>query len=853
MKLKTILLILTISTILANNPWGGISVSTSDNLDALTLNPAGLAVKRGEQSGFYIPLDQDKPFSSAFSARRADGFGYSLNYLDGNSIFNPNSGTIGFAGKIFNNFYIGASWNKNTSRYDYVIDSDGIIVKDKDCDEINYTCYSKLWAENTFQIGSMYRPFNVLSFGHNLTVSENLDYIHSYRAGLSVRPFFKHHLTIGSDMILKNNGNEKVTETIIPFISIQPLNGVQLSLSTYLDEKSKQVIDINLGLNFGHGGVYSTSRDNQNGIGFTTYEQQEKSIFKVQNKDHENYVRIKLEGNFIEEKPGRGFAFNFMSIIPFSNPQKRGTQLRTWLDQINELTDSENIDGIIIDMGLVSAGFAKRNAMRRALQAFKNSGKKIIVFAEYGISNMNYFLISMADEIYLPQMTGIELKGLGVNVSFYRGLLDTLSIVPEVFRVNYDGKSYKTAGDSFLNRKMSDEMRENYSELFDDLYTIFVNGISEGRGWNPEETKEIINKGPYIITQDAIDAGLVTSTMYPAEFEEYVNSLNDEKITITKWANIDRSDDLIHEWVPKINEKIAVIYAVGGIQSGRSNPGPGGSTIMGDKTIMEAIKSAREDDEIKAIILRIDSGGGSALASDHMWSEIIKTTKTDTSNIKPFIASMSDVAASGGYYIACEADSILADEATITGSIGVIGLRMNFSQLKKRIGINEERLSFGKNSNFMSPGRLITDEEYKRLQASIDNVYNLFKTRVIKGRDNLTETDDLDDVALGRVFSGKRASELSLTLVDKLGGIHEAIEVAKNSAGIKGDVEVIEYPRKTKAGLHELKEQFGGNLEQQITNLFPETLRSDWEYLRSIEGLMDENTLMILPYKIEVE
>jgi protease-4 len=474
------------------------------------------------------------------------------------------------------------------------------------------------------------------------------------------------------------------------------------------------------------------------------------------------------------------------------------------------------------------------------------------VFSEYGISNGAYFLISMADEIYIPEMTDVGLKGLSVNISFYRGLLDTLSIVPEVFRVNYDGKSYKTAGDQLLNREMSDEMRENYSELFEDLYTVFVNGISEGRGWDAEHTKEVINNGPYLITQDAIDAGLVTSTMYPDEFEEYIDELNDEKVTITKWKDIDRSDDYVHEWAPKEKDKIAVIYAVGGIQSGKSNPGPAGSSVMGDKTIMKAIKSAREDKSIKAIVLRIDSGGGSALASDHMWSEVLKTTTTDTSNVKPFIASMSDVAASGGYYIACEADSILADEATITGSIGVIGLRLNFSQFKKNIGINQQSLTFGENSNFMSSARLINDDEYERLQATIDDVYTRFKTRVIEGRHNLTEDDDLDDVALGRVFTGKRASELKLKLVDKLGGLHEAIEVAKKSANIEGDVHIVEYPRKEKSK-KALKIILGMELEQQITDLLPESIRSDWEYLRSMEGLMDENTLMILPYKINIE
>ena len=812
MKIKLITLLIFLTLGFSTNPWGGVSVSTADNLDALRLNPAGLAVERGEQSGFYIPVNEDKSFS-IHSAGRGNGLGYSLFYIENDEIFNPTDGYIGFGTKIFKNAYMGISWNKH----------------------------------HALSIGLLFRPFNFVSFGDNLTVSESLDSIYSYRAGLAFRPFLKHRLTIGTDVKFENKGDDKFSKGIIlPFASIQPVDGIQLSLSGVLDDNNKfGEMNINLSLNLGHGGGFVSSSDNQLGIGFTTLSQQDETILNIKKKDHKNYVRMNLKGKFIEEKPTDMGIFSFFAGDP-------GVQLRKWIDQVNELTTDDDLDGLIIDLGSVSAGFATRNTIRRTLQAFKNTGKKIIVFSEYGISNSAYFLISMADEIYIPEMTDVGLKGLSINISFYRGLLDSLSIVPEIFRVNYDGKSYKTAGDSFLNDEMSDEMRENYSELFGDLYTVFVNGISEGRGWDADKTMDIINNGPYIITQKAIDAGLVTGTLYPDEFEDYIKELNDEKNVITKWSGIDHADNYVHEWAPKAKDKIAVIYAVGGIQSGKSNPGPTGSTIMGDKTIMKAIKSAREDKNIKAIVLRIDSGGGSALASDHMWSEIIKTTKTDTSNIKPFIASMSNVAASGGYYIACEADSILADEATITGSIGVIGLRFNFSQLKKRIGINQESLMFGENSDFMSSARLINDDEYKRLQTSIDDVYTRFKTRVIEGRHNLTDKDDLDDVALGRVFTGKRASELDLTLVDKLGGLHEAIEVAKNSAGIEGDVDIVEFPREMKSK-NKFSLMVGANIEKQIGELLPEEIRSDWEYLRSIEGLMDENTLMIFPYKIDIE
>ena len=634
----------------------------------------------------------------------------------------------------------------------------------------------------------------------------------------------------------------------MPFIAIEPLDGFKISVSTVLNDNNSfsDNTSINIGLNFGKGGVFYNTEGENIGLGFTTSSQEATSLLNFKNKNYKNYVRMKFNGKFIEEKPKDMGFFSFLSGKP-------GIQLRTWVDQINELTVDENIDGLIIDLGRnVSAGFAKRNTIRRTLQNFKNAGKKIIVYSEYGISNGAYFIISMADEIYIPEMTSVDLNGLSANVSFYRGLLDTLSIVPEVFRVNYNGKSYKTAADPLLNKAMSDEMRENYSELFEDLFSIFVDGISEGRSWKKQKTLDVINNGPYLITKDALKAGLISGIMYPSEFENYVNSLNNEKNTILKFEDLLETDQYSNEWKSEKKEKIAVIYAVGGIQSGKSNPGPQGSSIMGDKTIMEAIKSAREDDDIKAIVLRIDSGGGSALASDHMWSEIIKTTKTDTLNHKPFIASMSDVAASGGYYIACEADTILADEATITGSIGVIGLRLNFSQLQKRFGVNQETLKFGENSDFLSSSRLMTEQEYDVMQASINDTYDLFKKRVQSGRKNISASDNLDEVAMGRVFTGKRALDLDLALIDKLGDLNDAIEVAKNSANIKGEVEIVEYPRKKKSDKG-FSFEVNTYIEKKITDALPEPLKSDWQYIRSMEGFKNENSLMILPYKIEFE
>jgi protease-4 len=282
---------------------------------------------------------------------------------------------------------------------------------------------------------------------------------------------------------------------------------------------------------------------------------------------------------------------------------------------------------------------------------------------------------------------------------------------------------------------------------------------------------------------------------------------------------------------------------------------------MGDETIVKAIKSAREDEDIKAILLRIDSGGGSALASDQMWREVKKTTdlssattEKDSSNIKPFIASMSGVAASGGYYIACQADTIVAHPATITGSIGVIGFRPNFSKLLNKIGIRSDIIKKGEHSDFWDGSRLTTDEDRKRVQAIINDIYEKFKDRVIAGRDDIPEDANLDDVALGRVFTGKRAKDgISIPLVDVTGTFNDAIELTKAAAGLEGEeVEIVEYPMSDDK-LKKLAKNLTTIRSVDYKALLPEKIAEELEALDIIPVLLDDEIQMILPYQIIIE
>jgi len=407
-------------------------------------------------------------------------------------------------------------------------------------------------------------------------------------------------------------------------------------------------------------------------------------------------------------------------------------------------------------------------------------------------------------------------------------------------------------------------MKENYGEMLKDLYNIFIEGIAKGRNWDQEKTRNIIDSGPYYLGNEIEENNLITGMMYPDQFDNYVDEIieskNDNKSdkmkhSIMKWSDIDRSDKYISEWRPKEKNNIALIYAVGGIVSGKSIRGPSGSTIMGDETIKKAIKSAREDESIDAIVLRIDSGGGSALASDQMWREIDLTTNNpDSLNNKPFIASMSDIAASGGYYLACQADKIMASESTITGSIGVIGLSLNMSKFWKQFGINTEIIvKEGEHSDFYTSSRLRSDYETKKIEDSINDIYNTFKQRVITGRDGLTDINELDNIAMGRIWSGNKAKEN--LLIDQTGGINDAILLAAKDAGIEDvdNINIIEYPRR------DIAEDIKGILKDMSLNKgilieqLPEEIKDEYNHLININKMTKDGAIMMMPYKIEIK
>ncbi|NQU68453.1 MAG: signal peptide peptidase SppA [Candidatus Marinimicrobia bacterium] len=782
--------------------WRGMSVATSDNLDAISLNPAGLGVDRGFQSGFHVvdSEDDDMLYHSAF---RIGGLGFSL-YGNGDVHYK-----IGLGSELGKNTYLGYVWDD-----------------------------SKI-----SQLGLISRPIHYVSFGLTYGWDKNTD-ISNSRLGIAIRPL-GHRITIGADLIIpdmdevKNIDKLNDFSDIAGFLEIQPLDGLYFSASSM----GSNDFTVQVGLDFGTGAVYSSQ--SQRGANSTTitefglisHSQVQNTLVKMKPVKPEVYYRMTLEDYMIEEKPFHSFSFNFN---PFQK-SVHGTQLRAWLLKMDEITNDPSVAGLIIDLKFVSAGFGKLSEMRNALLKFKESGKKIIVYTS-GMSNSNYYLLSLADEIYLPELGEIDLRGLMIEISFLKGLLDTLDIVAEVEQIS----PYKTAMDPLIRKNMSPEMRENYGMVFDDIYNQFVEAIAAGRSWSTEKTIEVINNGPYG-SPEALKAGLIDGLKYPDEFEEYIKKIDDVDVKIKPFHTVGNEENYVHEWSTEDKPKIALIYAVGGIQSGRSKPGSGGSTIMGNQTISEAIVAAREDNSVKAIVLRIDSGGGSALASDMMWREVMKTTETDSGKTKPFIASMSDVAASGGYYIACQADTIVADPGTITGSIGVISGRINFSGLLEKIGINTERIKFGEHSDFYSGTKRWNDEERKIIRDAIVDVYGTFLSRVAHGREDL-DSLQVNEIGVGRIWSGRQAKENHL--IDEIGGLDRAIEIAKAAAGLEDqEVEIVEYPN-FKQKFSMLKSNFMG---AELLDILPPELAKELEVLQIIPMLDEDQYLFLMPYKITIQ
>jgi len=450
---------------------------------------------------------------------------------------------------------------------------------------------------------------------------------------------------------------------------------------------------------------------------------------------------------------------------------------------IRMATVDKRIKGIYLNVSTVQAGWATTEAIRKELLDFKKSGKFIYAYSE-GYSEKAYYLASVADKVFLYPEGGLEMNGVNVTIAFYKGLTEKLGV--EITPIRH-GK-FKSAVEPFLRKDMSPENKMMTQEFIGDIWENFLENISKSRNISKEDLRQIVNTMAIRQPKDALNKRLVDGLLYE---DEVTNELR-KKLGLKEKDKVKKvSFDTYKEVKPssvgikqKGKEKMAVVYCVGEISSGE-----GDEESIGSVTSAAAIRKARLDDEVKAVVIRVNSPGGSALASDVIWREVVLTKK-----VKPVVVSMGDVAASGGYYISCAANKIFAEPNTITGSIGVFGLMPNAQKLlNDKLGINYDGVKIGEFADLGAIYRPLTEKEQAIIQESVDQTYETFITRVAQGR-GITKAE-VDSIGQGRVWSGVDA--LKIKLVDELGGLPEAIKEAEKLGKLtKGKYKIVQYPEK---------------------------------------------------------
>ncbi|MDI1321798.1 MAG: signal peptide peptidase SppA [Algoriphagus sp.] len=460
---------------------------------------------------------------------------------------------------------------------------------------------------------------------------------------------------------------------------------------------------------------------------------------------------------------------------------------------IGEAKTNENIKGIYLNTGLIMAGQANLLELREVLEDFKTSGKFILAYDE-AYTEGGYYLASVADELYLNPMGAIDFNGFSSEVIFLKGFFEKVGIKPEVFRVG----EFKSAVEPFILDKMSPENRLQTQSFLDDINKNALKGIAASKKMNLDSLTKINVQMLVRKPEDAVKYGLATALAYEDEIEGKLKAKlgigEDDKISS---INATELNSTVKSKNVTSKNRIAVIIAEGDIVSGKAD-----GAISSDK-FAEEIRKARKDENIKAIILRVNSPGGSILASEVIWREMVEAKKA-----KPLYVSMGEVAASGGYYISAPADTIVAQPNTITGSIGIFGLWFNVEELlNEKLGVTTDVVSTGELSDFMNPARQMTEVERMIVQTNVEEGYETFIKRVAEGRK--MNPDSVKAIASGRVWTGAQAKERGL--VDVLGGLETTIEIAAGRIGAADDYRVVYYPAQ-KAWFESFIEDFGDNV-----------------------------------------
>lgn len=769
------------------------SVATTDNALSTIVNPAGLGFNRTFEGFLISPFDTFGAVNETQLFFRAGGIGFSSQFSGEN---NYNAFTISTGTSIGKNMYLGSG----------------------------YRWFTKTRRGSEWNLGFLYRPFNFLSIG---VTAKNINYpdelFPRYNLGFAIRPF-------GNRFTVSLDGAYYKTETADYGEDLNLTVGAQLELINGIaisGHYSEDNFGIGLGLNLRNFGIEGYSNFNDEGNFATGQTVTHFSIDRYRTilKSKKKYwVTLTLAGQIIEERRPSGIF------------GKNSPTLKNILDVIERIATDPEAKGIYLIMEGPECGFAKMQEIRQALSEVRRKGKLIYCYAQM-LNNRDYYLATVADSLFMNPSGELNLTGLASEVPFFKGMLDKIGIEAELEHI---GK-YKSASDIFTQDSMTPAHKEVTNAILDDLFDQLTRTIAQARGMNIQSLKQLIDQGPFSAKQ-AKDHNLIDRLLYEDEVGERLRKGQTKAVSLKKYIS---SKNYVYDWQTKPQDKIAIIYATGNIVSGRSGKNFLAGNLMGSKTIVSAIRSARKDRSIKAIILRIDSGGGSGLASDVIWREVKKAT--EGKNTKPFVVSMSDVAGSGGYYIACAADIIVADEGTITGSIGVVSGKFSFEKFYKKIGLRFEENKRGKHAAMFSTTKSFTDDERKKLKIDIREFYRDFIEKVAEGRD--IPVAQVDSIGRGRIWTGNQAKQIGL--IDEIGGLSDAIKIAKRKAGISEEKQVgLEiYPKYNFFNLLNLFDSKTSSLESILPCDIHEVLTDIGKY----KIFENENILYIMPYTVTIK
>ncbi len=719
----------------------------ADGPGGLRYNPATVGVDPEFALNYYHSYSDSsfKGDNALYTAFR--GLGFAIEWVGSGVTADGKSYTLGLATHGQKTFAVGSSYQWRSS-------DDPVQNK------------SHFWST-----GFVWRPNNLLSFAG---VAQNYnrmkvptgrsDAEFVYSAALRL---FDGRWLIGGDWYQTTSqnlgdGTYRIASTF----------DVRDGLTLYGDYKEDESYFLGVKLNMsswfvGSHSAFDSERSYRGGVGYV-------GIHKTRRKPLVNYVREIARIDLSGDIPDRPQARNLF-----------GPETPTTFDYLSVLekarTDPE-IRAVVLRIHNPELGWARRAELRRAILRLRQSGKPTVAYLDGMVSNSEYYLASAADRIVAPPISTIDVIGLRSEVTFAKRLLDKLGIIADLEHVG----DYKNASDLLTRTEMSPEHREAVTALLADLDQQWVEALAERRDVQSDQVRGWIEHGPYV-SVDAQQAGLIDTVVYADEIDGIVREMSGK---FWRQVGMRELEERVYErrgWAEP--PQVAVIFAEGAIEEGADRSEFLNGDVMGSATIGRAIRNARNARHVKALVLRVNSGGGSVFASDEIWREVERTIGK-----KPIIVSFGDVAASGGYYIACRADSIFAMPNTITGSIGVVSGKLDLSGLYDKIGLDKEAIARGPYANIYSSNGTFTDEERAVIRSQMMRAYDHFVELVAEGRS--LSTDSVYAIAQGRVWSGFAAHERGL--VDRYADLHECITVAARMAGVRSgdDVDVVMLPER---------------------------------------------------------